>query len=65
MFLTEYNEEKIMEKERQEGAMRERERVASDLLREEGVTVAFVARISRLSEDAVRKLAKTMGIAIL
>ena len=63
MFLTEYNEEKVMEKERQEGANQERERVASDLLKEGGLTVSFIARISKLSEEAVRKLAKAMGVA--
>lgn len=65
MFLTEYNEEKVMEKERQEGANQERERVASDLLKEGGLTVSFIARISKLSEEAVRKLAKAMGVAVL
>ena len=81
MFLTEYNEEKVMEKERQEGrregqqeGLREgrqegrQERsveVASDMLKAGGMSVPFIAQISRLSEEAVRKLASTLGIAIL
>ncbi len=76
MFLTEYNEEKVMEQERREGmkeGMREgarlkeaevRDQVAADLLKEGGMTVSFIARISKLPEDAVRKLAKSMGVAV-
>lgn len=69
MFLTEYNEEKVMEKERQEGqreGCQERNiEVASDMLKAGGMSVLFIAQISRLSEEAVRKLASTLGIAIL
>ena len=65
MFLTEYNEAKVMEKERQEGVNQERERVATDLLKEGGLTVSFIARISKLPEDTVRKLAKSMGVTVL
>ena len=77
MFLTEYNEEKVMEKERQEGVKEgmekgkkegmneERERMATALLKEGGMTISFISRISMLSEEAVQKLANTMGIAVL
>ena len=65
MFLTEYNEEKVMEKERQEGRQERNIEVASDLLKAGGMSVSFIAQISRLSEEAVRKLASTLGIAIL
>lgn len=73
MFLTEYNEEKVMEKERREGQQKGRQEgrqernieVASDLLKAGGMSVSFIAQISRLSEEAVRKLASTLGIAIL
>lgn len=88
MFLTEYNEEKIMEKERREGRREGRQEgrqegrregqqegrregrqernieVASDMLKAGGMSVSFIAQISRLSEEAVRKLASTLGIAI-
>lgn len=62
MLLTEYNEEKIMEKERLEGAKQERERVAEDMIKEGNFPASVIARISRLSEDAVRTLTKTMGV---
>lgn len=73
MFLTEYNEEKVMEKERQEGIKegikegtdKERERVAVDMIKEGGLSASFIARISKLSEETVRKLAKSHGVAIL
>ena len=72
MFLTEYNEEKVMEKERQEGYWEEyregyregywegcQERnieIASDMLKAGGVSVSFIAQISRLSEEDVLKI---------
>ena len=73
MFLSEYNEEKVMEKERlegiKEGAKQKEaevnERVATDLIKEGGLSASFIARISKLSEDAVQKLAKSMGMAVL
>lgn len=77
MFLTEYNEEKVLEKERMEGvkegiekgiekgADQERERVATDLIKEGGMSVSFIARISKLSEDSVRNLAKSLGMVVI
>ena len=62
MLLTEYNEEKIMEKERLEGAKQEREKVAAKMLKEGGMTASFISRMTEMSEDAVRTLAKTMGV---
>ena len=64
MFLTEYNEEKIMEKERQEGywegyreGRQERNiEIASDMLKAGGMSVSFIAQISRLSEEDVLKI---------
>ena len=64
MFLTEYNEEKIMEKERQEGywegyreGRQERNiEIASDTLKAGGMSVPFIAQISRLSEEDVLKI---------
>lgn len=69
MFLSEYNEEKVMEKERLEGAKQKeaevRNQVATDLIKEGGLSASFIARISKLSEEAVQKLAKSMGMAVL
>lgn len=72
IFLTEYNEEKVLEKARMEGvkegiekgiekgADQERERVAADLIKEGGMSASFIARISKLSEETVRKLAESL-----
>ncbi len=77
MFLTEYNEEKMKEQERQEGRKEGLQEglqkgrkemaveVATDLIKEGGLSASFISKISQLSEDAVRKLAKSMGIAVL
>ena len=69
MFLTEYNEEKVLEKERQEakkeGKKEKAIEVASDLIKEGGLSASFISRISKLSEDTVRNLAKSLGIAVL
>lgn len=56
MFLTEYNEEKVMEKERQEGRQERSVEVASDMLKAGGMSVSFIAQISRLSEEDVLKI---------
>ena len=40
------------------------ERVATDLLKEGGQTISFISKISKLSEDSVRKLAQSLGIAV-
>ena len=76
MFLTEYNEEKVLEKEREEGRMEGRmegrkegreERdleIAAKLIKEGGLSASFISRISDLSVDAVRSLAKSMGTVV-
>ena len=35
------------------------------LIKEGGLPATFIARISKLSEDTVRNLAKSLGIAVL
>ena len=64
MFLTEYDEKKVLETEREEGQIVKRERVATDMIIEGGVSVSYIARMSKLSEDTVRNLAKSLGIAV-
>ena len=73
MFLTEYNEEKILEKERQEG-IREgakqkeaeiRKQVATDMIKEGGLSASFIAKISKLSVETVQNLAKSMDMVVL
>lgn len=69
MFLTEYDQEKVMEKARQEahreGVMEERENVASTMLKKGGISTSFISEMTQLSEEAVRKLAQSLGVAVL
>ena len=39
--------------------------VATDLLKAGQKDASFISMISKLSEDAVRKLARTLGVAVL
>ena len=59
MFLTEYDQEKVLAQERQEVEYR----VATDMLMER-LPLSLISKISRLSEDAIRKLAGRLGITI-
>jgi len=76
MFLTEYDEKKVLEMEREEGRLEGREEgrkeerkernneVAADLIKEGGMSASFIARISKLSESDVRNLADSLGISV-
>ena len=80
MYLTEYDEEKerkLARKEareegfeegreegRKEGQHKEKERVATDMLKK-NFPLAVVKEISRLSEDAIRTIAANLGIAVM
>ena len=59
MFLTEYDQEKVLS----QAVNEDRRRVATDMLMD-NYPLAAVSKISRLSEDAIRKLAKRLGISI-
>ena len=59
MFLTEYDQEKVLAQERQKVEYR----VATDMLMER-LPLSLISKISRLSEDAIRKLAGRLGITI-
>ena len=63
MFLTEYDQEKVLEQERRDTANNERRRVAIDMLTDNYPMFA-IAKISKLSEEAIRKLADKIGITI-
>lgn len=60
MFLTEYDQEKVLAQERQEVEYR----VAADMLMG-GEPLEKIVRYSRLAEDAILKLARTLGIGIV
>ena len=69
MFITEYDQEKVLERGREEAKQEGRDErsieVASDMLKEGNQPVSFIAKISKLSETSVRKLASQMGITTL
>ena len=63
MFLTEYDQEKVLSQERQEGINEDRRRVATDMLMD-NYPLSAISKISRLSEDVIRTLANSLGISI-
>ena len=68
MFLTEYDEEKVLAQERREAEIQTeskvREAVAADMLRN-GEPLAKILQYSKLTEHAIHKLAKSIGVAVL
>ena len=46
------------------GISQEKERVAADMLRD-GEPIEKIARYSRLAEDTIRNLAKSLGVAVI
>ena len=80
MFLTEYNQEKILEQERRDslkigfeqginqginqGLDQANERIAKDMLAD-GKPLKEIVKYSRLAEDVIRSLAKTIGVAVV
>lgn len=68
MFLTEYDEEKTLRQEREEGREDGREERTLEIVRnmlKEGIgPVSLISRISNLPEDEIRKLAAALGIVI-
>ena len=64
MFLLEYDEKRAKEQERQEGRDERSVDVATNMIKEGGVSASFISKVCLLSEDTVRNLAKSMNIAI-
>ena len=68
MFLTEYDQEKVLEQERldsiRQGINQANKRVAADMLMER-LPLPLIVKISKLPEDAIRQLASTLGITKL
>ena len=60
MFLTEYDQEKVLSQERREVEYR----VATDMLKD-NYPLSAISKISRLSEDAIRTLANSLGMSIV
>ena len=67
MFLTEYDKEREFEllrrEERRETEAEVNERVAKDMLKK-NYPLDAIKDISRLSEDAIRKLARSIGVVL-
>ena len=63
MFLTEYDEEKILAQERQEGIQEEKERVVVNMLKK-ALPLQLIEEISQLSEDVIRGIALNLGLAV-
>ncbi|MBR1437712.1 MAG: hypothetical protein IJ587_04170 [Synergistaceae bacterium] len=61
MFLTEWEQEKVLAQERREAEYMANERVATDMLIEK-LPLPLIVKISKLSEDTIRSLANTLGI---
>ena len=48
----------------QEGVHEEKERVAADMLKKK-LPLQLIEEISKLSEDTIRSLAKSLGVAVM
>lgn len=59
MFLTEYDQEKMLS----QAVNEDRRRVATDMLMEH-LPLSLIVKISKLSEDTVQKLASSIGVII-
>ena len=64
MFLTEWNQEKVLEQERRDTEYQTNKRVARDMLKK-NYPLEAIKDISKLSESVIRNLAKTMGVTII
>ena len=69
LIFEEFNEDKyknlFLEEGREEGREERNKEVAADLIREGNMSASVIAKISKLSEDAVRSLAESLGISVL
>lgn len=67
MFLTEYDQEKVLEQERRD-SMKQGFEAASKLTAKKmligGETLEKIAEYSRLSEESILKLARSLGVSV-
>ena len=63
MFLTEWDQEKVLAQERREAEYMTHEQVAIDMLIEK-LPLPLIVKISKLSEDKIRSLANTLGVTV-
>ena len=65
MFLTEYDQEKVLAYERLEVEEQTNERVATYMLMEKKYPLSDIKKISRLSEDVILNLANSLGVTAI
>ena len=67
MFLTEYDQEKVLAQERRDsfkhGIEQTNERVATDMLRK-NLPLSLIEEISKLSQETIRAIANNLGVKI-
>ena len=64
VFLTEYDEAKAIAEWKQDGIDEANQRVATDMLKE-NLPLTLIQRISTLSEETIRKIAKELNITVV
>lgn len=64
MFLTEYDQEKVLEQERRDSIRQVNERVATDMLMD-GKPLEEIQKYSRLAEEVIRALAARIGVSVI
>ena len=64
LFLTEYDEAKAISEWRQDGIDEANKRVATEMLKD-NVPLHTIEKYSRLSESAIRAIAKELKIAVV
>ena len=61
MLLTEWNQQEMLQRDRDEVRMDERQRMATEMI-QENLPLAMIAKISKLSEDIVRGIAASLKV---
>ena len=64
MFLTEYDQEKVLAYERLEGIEQTREQFAIDMLKD-GKPLEEIIKYSRLAKDVIVKIANSLGVTAI
>ena len=64
MFLTEYDQNKVLAQERKEAERIIHEQVAADMLKEK-LSLSLIAKISKLPEETIKNLARSLGMVII
>ncbi len=63
-YLTEYDEEKELQLAQEETRAEEKSRFVAEMLRD-GEPLARIAKYSRLAEEVILNIAKSLGVAVI